>query len=55
MNKNHFEKQKHCKMEFNKYDTTHLKFNWGEWGVSFKQRNQKSKLPIFSQETRTEC
>ena len=35
MNKNHFEKQKHCRMEFNKYDTTHLKINWGEWGVRY--------------------
>ena len=25
MNKNHFEKQKHRRMEFKKYDTTHLK------------------------------
>ena len=26
MNKNHFEKQKHCRMEFNKYDTTKAYF-----------------------------
>ena len=44
MNKNHFEKQKHCRMEFNKYDTTHLKINWGEWGVFKVSRNENCVL-----------
>ena len=44
MNKNHFEKQKHCRMEFNKYDTTHQKINWGEWGVFKVSRNENCVL-----------
>ena len=44
MNKNHFEKQKHSRMEFNKYDTTHLKINWGEWGVFKVSKNENCVL-----------
>ena len=44
MNKNHFEKQKHSRMEFNKYDTTHLKINWGEWGVFKVSTNENCVL-----------
>ena len=50
MNKNHLEKQNHCRMEWKLKSMIRLikNFKWGEWGTSCRQRNKKSKLPIFS-------